>query len=190
MYPIEFQHIQTLVRFIVEQVVGRFLSTFKILSDTKTVYYSEFLDYVTPIIVERIVHSWADVHSCHHAEHVIEEMYNAARTELVQLLNLHGGTVEFEPSDVQPLTDQRLGQTEAWDLWIAHLWETHFQVGWYINGEFLAEDLDDFLADYDQIRYVTKHDATIEYHRIDHHHSWTYTSFNHDRFMNLLGTRI
>ena len=43
-------------------------------------------------------------------------MYNAARTELVRLLNLHGGTVEFGPGDVQPLTDQRLGQSEAWDL--------------------------------------------------------------------------
>ena len=117
-------------------------------------------------------------------------MYNAARAELIKLLNLNGGTVEFGPSDVQPLTDQRLGQSEAWDAWITHLWEVHFQEGWYYNGEHYAEDLDDFLEMYDEIRYSSKHDATIEYHRREHHYSWTYTSFNHDRFMNLLGTRI
>ena len=123
MYPIHFQHVQTLVRFIVEQVVGRFLSTFKILSDTPKTYYSEFLQYVTPIIVERIVSNWKEVNTATRAEIQIEAMYNAARTELVQLLNLHGGTVDLGWGDEQPLTDQRLGQTEAWDLWLDHMKE-------------------------------------------------------------------
>ena len=75
MYPINFQHVQTLVRFIVEQVVGRFLSTFKILSDTPKTYYSEFLQHVTPIIVERIVSNWKEVNTATRAEIQIEAMY-------------------------------------------------------------------------------------------------------------------
>ena len=123
MYPIEFQHVQTLVRFIVEQVVGRFLSTFKILANCDDQYFPDFLEYVTPIIAENIARNWNDVTTAHQAENQIEDMYNAARTELIQLLNLHGGTVEFGPGDVQPLTDQRLGQSEAWDLWLDRMKE-------------------------------------------------------------------
>ena len=121
MYPIEFHHVETLVRFIVQQVVGRFLSTFKILASREDHYFHEFGDHVVPIITENIARNWNDLTTAHQAENQIEDMYNAARTELVQLLNLHGGTVEFGPGDVQPLTDQRLGQAEAWDTWIDHM---------------------------------------------------------------------
>ena len=190
MHPIELTHVRSLVRFIVEQVVGRFFSTLRQYSEDKTVSYHVELHWFSNRITDEIWRSWNDVNSADHAEHKLEEMYNAARTELINLLNLQGGTVEFGPGDVQPLTDQRLGQSEAWDLWVAHMWETHFQAGWYFNGEHYADDLDDFFAVWDAIPYVSKHDATIEYHRVDTHQSWTYTSFNHDRFNDLLGTRL
>ena len=180
MYPIEFEHIQTLVRFIVHQVVGRFLSTFQILSDTKKVYYSEFLEYVTPIIVERIASNWNDVTTAHQAENQIEDMYNAARTELVQLLNLHGGTVEFGPGDVQPLTDQRLGQSEAWDEWCARMNETNWgqPEGWYFNDEHWSDDLEDFLDQYFMKRYIEVHDCEVTLRKANEEvQAWTYTTF-------------
>ncbi len=191
MYPINSLCVQALVCFMAQQVVGRFFATLREYSEDKTRLYSAEVEWFSNRITEQIWRNWKDVTTCHQAEHKIEEIYNAARTELVQLLGLAGGTVEFGPGDVQPLTDQRLGQSEAWDLWTAWLWDdNYFQAGWYINGDFVADDLDDFLDEYDQMRYVSKHDATIEYHRADHHYSWTFTSFNHDRLNDLLGTRI
>ena len=121
MYPINNLHVQALVCYIAQQVVGRFFSTLRHYSEDQTRLYAAEIEWFSNQITSEIWRNWNDVTSAHQAEHKIEEMYNAARTELVRLLNLHGGTVEFGPGDVQPLTDQRLGQSEAWDEWLDHM---------------------------------------------------------------------
>ena len=92
---------------------------------------SAAIEWFANSITTEIWRNWNDLTTAHQAENAIEEIYNAARTELVRLLNLHGGTVEFGPGDVQPLTDQRLGQSEAWDLWLDHMRE----LDWWDNDD-------------------------------------------------------
>ena len=121
MYPINNLHVTALVCYIAQQVVGRFFSTLRQYSEDQTRLYAAEIEWFSNRITDEIWRNWNDLTTAHQAENAIEEIYNAARTELIRLLNLQGGTVEFGPGDVQPLTDQRLGQTEAWDTWIDHM---------------------------------------------------------------------
>ncbi len=127
MYPIEFVHVQALVRYVAEQVVARFFQTFQMLTKTERDDHSGSIDWFSERITAEIWRNWKDVTTAHQAENQIEDIYNAARTELIRQLQLQGGTVEFGPGDIQPLTDQRFGQAEAWDTWLAHMKE----VGWW-----------------------------------------------------------
>ena len=128
MYPIQFSHVETLVRAIAIQVVSRFYAQLQWATDDHS-DYSEATDTLAEDITKAISLNWNDLTTAHQAENKVEEIYNAARTELVRLLNLQGGTVEFGPGDVQPLTDQRLGQSEAWDLWLDHMQENEWRTG-------------------------------------------------------------
>ena len=129
MYPIEFSHLETLVRAIAIQVVSRFYSQLQWATDDDHSDYAEATDTLAEAITKAISLNWNDVTTAHQAENKVEEMYNAARTELVRLLNLEGGTVDFGTGDVQPLTDQRLGQTEAWDSWLDLMQENEWRTG-------------------------------------------------------------
>ena len=180
MYPIDFARVSSLVRLVTEQVVARFFHTLSILTEKEQHEFTEAVDWLTNRITEEIVHTWNDVTTAHQAEHQVEDMYNAARTELIRQLNLHGGTVEFGPGDVQPLTDQRLGHTEAWDAWLDQMAEDNWgqPEGWYFNGEHYADDLAEFLQLWFEKHYTEIHDATVELRRAgEPPQRWTYNTF-------------
>ena len=141
MYPINNLHVQALVCYVSQQVVARFINTFRAYSEHKAVDYSADIEWFANYITGQIWRNWNDVTTAHQAENQLEDMYNAARTELVRLLNLQGGTVEFGPGDVQPLTDQRLGQAEAWDEWVAHMSEDNWgqEQGYYAAGQYIGK---------------------------------------------------
>ena len=131
MYPINNLHVTALVCYIAQQVVGRFFSTLRQYSEDQTRLYAAEIEWFSNRITDEIWRNWNNLTTAHQAENAIEEIYNAARTELIRLLNLQGGTVEFGPGDVQPLTDQRLGQAEAWDEWLDHM----KQLDWWENDD-------------------------------------------------------
>ena len=118
MTQLNFDQVERLVRQVATQVVSRFFQTLKNLTDQEEEDYSDPIDYFADRIIENIVREWTEVDTLSQADDALEQMYNAARTDFVKQLQLDGGTVEFGPGDVQPLTDQRLGQSEAWDLWL------------------------------------------------------------------------
>ena len=123
MRPTNNLDIHALVYYVAEQVAARFFHTLRILTNREDDDNSAEIEWFANRITTEIWREWNRVTTSDHAEAKVEEMYNAARTMLVRLLNLQGGTVEFGPGDVQPLTDQRLGQTEAWDRWMERMQE-------------------------------------------------------------------
>ena len=127
MYPIQFSHVEILVRAIAIQVVTRFYAQLQWATDDDHSDYSEATDTLAEEITKGIARDSHDLTTATQAENKVEEIYNAARTELLRLLNLQDGTVEFGPGDVQPLTDQRLGQTEAWDAWLDLMQENEWR---------------------------------------------------------------
>ena len=181
MRPIDNLDIQALVCYVAEQVVARFFHTLRILTNREDDDNSAAIEWFANRITTEIWREWNDVTTSDHAEAKLEEMYNAARTMLVRLLNLHGGTVEFGPGDVQPLTDQRIGQTEAWETFCAHMNENNWgePEGWYFNGEHYADDLEGFLDEYFMKRYVDIHDCEVTLRRANEEvQAWAYTTFS------------
>ena len=126
MQSINFPQVKSLIRFIAEQVVVHFFQTLKCIIQQEDWYYHDAVDYLVDRIVDEIAGTWNDVTTVEQADAKVEAMYNAARTALLKQLELDGGTVEFGPGDVQPLTDQRLGQSEAWELWIERMAENGY----------------------------------------------------------------
>lgn len=115
--------VHELVYEVASQVVGRFFEHLKWETDDDQYDYHGATEMLADQIANELSPKYHDVTTTNEANDVIEEMYNKSRTELVRLLNLAGGTVQFGPGDVQPLTDQRLGQSEAWDHWISKIEE-------------------------------------------------------------------
>ena len=118
MKTIVFSQVKTLVSETANEVIYRFFDTLEqYIPALEARDWIEYFNEIAERIAESVAVNHMDVHDLPTAEKRIEQIYNDCRTEFTRLMGLAGGTVEFGPDDVQPLTDQRIGQSEAWERW-------------------------------------------------------------------------
>ena len=129
MPAVAYHQLRVLVWEVSHQVAARFIAHFAIYSGTEAEAYSDQVIELADRVSEDILYDFRDIHTRHQTENQLTDIYNRARQELRRKLNLEGGTVEFGPGDVQPLTDQRLGESEAWEAWLTRVQEEHDNPG-------------------------------------------------------------